>query len=166
MNYAELDPGVREFVRELQERGYRTTDSGDGRTKHPTCRVMAGAHIILVCAKSEVEAVMQEVIDLAEASDEWRYDFNVSCSYAAGDESVTVSLVEWSPEVIDAQMEGVTHLASENYRGALVCAQEEAERALGVLFAMGHYNLQESRPPWMSLRSWSRHLGLGSGDDE
>lgn len=31
--YAELDPGIRETVRWLNENGFETTDSGDGKTK-------------------------------------------------------------------------------------------------------------------------------------
>jgi hypothetical protein len=32
-NYDELDPGIREVVRFLNDRGFHTTDSGDGRSK-------------------------------------------------------------------------------------------------------------------------------------
>jgi hypothetical protein len=33
MNYSELDPGIRETVRRLNDLGFETTDSGDGETK-------------------------------------------------------------------------------------------------------------------------------------
>ncbi len=33
VNYDELDPGIRETVRRLNEWGFETTDSGDGVTK-------------------------------------------------------------------------------------------------------------------------------------
>lgn len=32
-NYKNLDPGIRRFVKWLNDRGYQTTDSGDGVTK-------------------------------------------------------------------------------------------------------------------------------------
>lgn len=35
LNYDELDPGIREVVRFLNEAGFTTTDSGDGVTKPP-----------------------------------------------------------------------------------------------------------------------------------
>lgn len=34
LNYDELDPGIVEVVRYLRQRGYDTTDSGDGLTKY------------------------------------------------------------------------------------------------------------------------------------
>lgn len=32
--YQELDPGIRQVVRWLNDNGFRTTDSGDGKTKY------------------------------------------------------------------------------------------------------------------------------------
>lgn len=52
INYNEIDPGVRRLVRWLNDRGYRTTDSGDGVTKVGTmdCALrVANVAILATC---------------------------------------------------------------------------------------------------------------------
>lgn len=45
LDYAILDPGIRGAVQYLRERGFDTTDSGDGVSKPPYDRVFDVAHV-------------------------------------------------------------------------------------------------------------------------
>lgn len=45
LDYAELDPGIREIVRRLREAGFDTTDSGDGKSKPKAARVFDVPHV-------------------------------------------------------------------------------------------------------------------------
>ncbi|HVT63029.1 MAG TPA: hypothetical protein VHD33_06065 [Legionellaceae bacterium] len=48
INYDELDPGVRQLVKNLRSFYFETTDSGDGVTKYPEDRVLGDqAHIFI-----------------------------------------------------------------------------------------------------------------------
>ena len=58
MNYDQLDPGIRETVRLLQNAGFDTTDSGDGVTKsHVDGCTMPFAHVAAVVT---VEALISD----------------------------------------------------------------------------------------------------------
>ncbi len=57
INYDELDPGIRETVRWLNDHMYRTTDSGDGVTKllqaleyGNECEALPYPHVFMVCS--------------------------------------------------------------------------------------------------------------------
>lgn len=45
LNYAALDPGIRETVRWLNDLGYTTSDSGDGVSKPHVARVFDFPHV-------------------------------------------------------------------------------------------------------------------------
>lgn len=64
--YAALDPGIRETVRWLAARGFRPTDSGDGRAKFKPLRdgranprgdfALPFPHVFMTCAPDELVA--------------------------------------------------------------------------------------------------------------
>lgn len=47
IDLAELDPGIREFVRFLRMHGFDTSDSGDGVSKHPEARGFDSTHVAI-----------------------------------------------------------------------------------------------------------------------
>lgn len=47
LNYEELDPGIRQLVRILNNRGFVTTDSGDGYSKDEEARVFDQPHVCI-----------------------------------------------------------------------------------------------------------------------
>lgn len=66
-NYDELDPGIREVVRFLNEAGFTTTDSGDGvsKTDPDGCHLdIANVHLIVSTAEAVAES--HKVSDLFE----------------------------------------------------------------------------------------------------
>lgn len=76
-NYNILDPGIREFVRELNTRGFVTTDSGDGVSKPEFARVLHERHVFIAI---ELDAMIEATEFLAETyPDAW-----VECSYSPG----------------------------------------------------------------------------------
>ena len=79
INYNNLDPGIREFVRELNDAGFVTTDSGDGVSKPEFARVLHERHVFIVV---ELDAMIEATELLAEKyPDAW-----VECSWSPGQE--------------------------------------------------------------------------------
>lgn len=67
MNYDELDPGIREVVKWINDRGYTTTDSGDGCSKPEDERMVEGAHVVIRLPKvvQSIAAEADFVVELA-----------------------------------------------------------------------------------------------------
>ena len=76
-NYNNLDPGIRDLVRDLNTRGFITTDSGDGVSKPEFARVLHERHVFIACDPSNMVAKTEELA--AIYSDAW-----VECSWSPG----------------------------------------------------------------------------------
>lgn len=57
VNYKALDPGIRDIVRQLNEAGFETTDSGDGYSKPPLACVLPFPHVAI---KSSRDALIED----------------------------------------------------------------------------------------------------------
>lgn len=65
LDYAKLDPGIREAVRWLRELGFNTTDSGDGRSKPEEARSIEGPHVVIVYEGPDfLEIVAEDLLGL------------------------------------------------------------------------------------------------------
>lgn len=62
INYDELDPGIRELVRQLREAGWNTTDSGDGVSKPVDERVFDTAHVVIFLEPQEDLVLQADVL--------------------------------------------------------------------------------------------------------
>ena len=54
--YDSLDPGVIPVVRLFHEAGFKTCDSGDGRSKPPSDSTLPFPHVVAVCPSSRLQA--------------------------------------------------------------------------------------------------------------
>lgn len=100
LDYSTLDPGIRETVRWLRDRGYSTTDSGDGVTKREA--IAAGEaldepHVFMVVKPSEmvrsartlrVHLKMRGVPHRIEASYEPESDVSILMLFGVNDETL------------------------------------------------------------------------------
>lgn len=70
IDYAELDPGIRDVVRLLQVWGFETTDSGDGVTKPaagwPEHELIPGAHVAMRVKASELVSEAERLADMLD----------------------------------------------------------------------------------------------------
>jgi hypothetical protein len=82
LNYAALDPGIRDIVRLLREVGFKTTDSGDGVSKPPVGRVFSFPHVV---AAVETDAMVREAERMqACLGDGWIVEASYSTADKAG----------------------------------------------------------------------------------
>lgn len=79
MDYAELDPGIREMVRKLNDAGFRTCDSGDGVSKQDMGCALPYAHVF--CAV-DPNLMITEVERLYSFVGE---GWHVECNYSPKD---------------------------------------------------------------------------------
>ncbi len=73
VDYNDMDEGIRDLVKALNEAGFETIDSGDGRSKFldpnwdaTRCPTMACPHVIL-----KQSASLSNAIETAQAVDRW-----------------------------------------------------------------------------------------------
>lgn len=72
MDYGQLDPGIRELVRDLRSRGFETTDSGDGVSKPASERVFEVPHVACAVDPSSLLAEADRLI--AALPEGWRVE--------------------------------------------------------------------------------------------
>lgn len=111
VNYNELDPGVRETVRRLNDWGFETTDSGDGITKieagQSTDEVLDRPHVFIRCKPQELclmaDRLMRELtragfcVEPCHTSSIW-----IECTYDPADGVAMIMLfgvidAGWAP---------------------------------------------------------------------
>lgn len=90
LDYAELDPGIRDTVRLLRQAGFQTTDSGDGVSKPADARVFDVPHVAMTCAREDMFAQAESAAALLGPS--WR----VEASYCPNDRSVVILAMQES----------------------------------------------------------------------
>lgn len=95
IDYSQLDPGIRDIVRQLRDAGFETTDSGDGHSK--AAEIFDGealdyAHVFCVATPghlvAEAKLLAQALNDLS-APARWR----VEGSYSPADDSALLLIV-------------------------------------------------------------------------
>ena len=104
-DYATLDPGIRDVVRELHRSGYDTTDSGDGVTKilDMECALPYRNVAVSVCAcctsMADIAAICEDVRAILErfTATEWL----VEGGYTTHGQGWTVLASEQIPEAHD-----------------------------------------------------------------
>jgi hypothetical protein len=63
IDYEELDPGIRVLVKELNDRGVITSDSGDGVSKPFDERVFHERHVVVLTTTDDMRACTQALSD-------------------------------------------------------------------------------------------------------
>lgn len=97
-NYAELDPGIQQTVKWLHQNGFRTTDSGDGKTKTATMEcaldtpnvAMVTSKVYLVSEADRLHRLLEEhkiPIDFSGMS-----QVNIQASYDPSDNTSVILL--------------------------------------------------------------------------
>ena len=104
LDLAEIDPGVRRLVALLNERGFNTTDSGDGVSKDPEARWIEHPHVFIRCESPEhMIAQSYRVVDvLTEVGVRWDGAANVEATWSPVD-GVAIIMVT---HVSDADLGG------------------------------------------------------------
>lgn len=91
--YEQLDPGIRETVRWLNNRGFKTTDSGDGRTKPRSARTVEGPHVFITTTPDQMRAEADRLWgDLQFLGRVGRSYAQVEASYDPGIKSAVILL--------------------------------------------------------------------------
>jgi hypothetical protein len=67
LDYAQLDPGIRKLVRFLREHAFDTSDSGDGRSKPETARVVDLPHVMMLVERELLFIEADRLHDLLDA---------------------------------------------------------------------------------------------------
>lgn len=90
IDYDALDPGIRDLVRELVAHGFRTTDSGDGRSKPGDERALDVPHVFMTCEPHMLIAESHRLLALVEV----RFpDAVVEASYSPSDRVGVLSVM-------------------------------------------------------------------------
>jgi hypothetical protein len=91
LNYSNLDPGIRDVVRLLRERGFNTTDSGDGVSKvakhGPMDGVLPFPHVV---ALLDEETMISETKRLGRLALEIGSEWHVEMSWSPGGPAVAM----------------------------------------------------------------------------
>lgn len=97
VNYAELDPGIRDRVRILNEHGFETTDSGDGVSKRPDPgEVLRFPHVAAVTEPARLISDAESLFSLTKLVPQLAGG-TVEASYNP-DDGVALLLICWPGE--------------------------------------------------------------------
>ena len=88
---ANLDPGISTLVRLLQANGFKTTDSGDGKSKPPDERAIEFPHVFCVSTKDGL--VKDCDLVLALLKQQGIDDFTVEGNYNPEDETPVIMIL-------------------------------------------------------------------------
>lgn len=104
INYDQLDPGIRQVVRQLNDLGFVTTDSGDGVSKTD----MEGAmDVPNVAIKVDPFYLLGEADRLYRHCAEWGLeDFTIQASYDPVDGSAVILLLGVDDSTLRAERRG------------------------------------------------------------
>ena len=101
-----LDPGIRALVMALRDRGWRTTDSGDGVSKAPEERVFAQPHVVvslapdhIVTAARELRLALAEIVGADAVVPCGQRGWTIEATYDPADETAVALISYWDWDV-------------------------------------------------------------------
>lgn len=89
LDYETLDPGIRDVVRMMRERGFDTTDSGDGHSKDNNPEALPFAHVFAMTTYHHVTVSGFRLRDLAKAQN---WDATVEARWSPHDNTWVLML--------------------------------------------------------------------------